>query len=36
MHSTTPLETSDDGVAMRDVLVCTLDYPSTYLTDSGR
>jgi hypothetical protein len=31
MHGATPLEASPDGVAMRDVLVCTVDYPQTYL-----
>jgi hypothetical protein len=32
MHGATPLEALDSGIAMRDVLVCTLDYPSTYLS----
>jgi hypothetical protein len=31
MHGATPLEALPDGTAMRDVLICTIDYPDTYL-----
>jgi hypothetical protein len=30
-HGATPLEAPPDGKAMRDVVVCTVDYPETYL-----
>jgi hypothetical protein len=30
-HGATPLEAPPGGTAMRDVLVCTVDYPNTYL-----
>jgi hypothetical protein len=30
-HGPTPLQASSDGTAMRDALVCTVDYPETYL-----
>jgi hypothetical protein len=32
-HGATPLVDPPGGVAMRDVLVCTVDYPQTYLTN---
>jgi 2OG-Fe dioxygenase len=32
MHGATPLIALPDGTSMRDVLVCTVDYPDTYLT----
>jgi hypothetical protein len=32
MHGATPLEALPDGTAQRDVLVCTVDYRSTYLS----
>jgi hypothetical protein len=31
IHDATPLESLPDGTAQRDVLVCTVDYRSTYL-----
>ena len=31
MHGATPLQALPDGTSMRDVLVCTFDYPGTYL-----
>jgi hypothetical protein len=31
MHGATPLEALPGGTPMRDVLVCTVDYPDTYL-----
>jgi 2OG-Fe dioxygenase len=31
-HGATPLKSLPDGTAMRDVLICTVDYPGTYLT----
>jgi 2OG-Fe dioxygenase len=34
MHSTTPLEAPSDGSARRDVVVCTVDHPETYLTNA--
>ena len=36
MHGATPLEALPDGTSMRDVLVCTVDYPATYLTPRAR
>lgn|SRR5215831_887957 len=30
-HGATPLEAPNDGIAMRDAVVCTVDYPGTYL-----
>jgi hypothetical protein len=33
MHGATPLEALPDGTSMRDVLVCTVDYLDTYLSD---
>jgi 2OG-Fe dioxygenase len=33
LHEATPLEPLPDGTAMRDVLVCTVDSPRTYLGD---
>jgi len=30
-HGATPLKPRPDGTAQRDVLVCTVDYPTTYL-----
>jgi hypothetical protein len=30
-HGATPLVAPEIGQAKRDVLVCTIDYPSTYL-----
>jgi hypothetical protein len=32
-HGATPLESLPDGTAQRDVLVCTVDYPESYLGD---
>jgi 2OG-Fe dioxygenase len=32
MHGATPLEALPDGTSKRDVLVCTVDSPDTYLT----
>jgi hypothetical protein len=36
MHGATPLKALADGTSMRDVLVCTVDYPDTYLTARAR
>lgn len=33
-HGATPLVPRPDGAAQRDVLVCTVDYPSTYLSEA--
>lgn len=33
LHGATPLEALPDGSAMRDVLVCTVDSPGTYLSE---
>jgi hypothetical protein len=33
LHGATPLEPLPDGTAMRDVLVCTVDSPRTYMRD---
>jgi len=33
-HGATPLIPAPDGTAMRDVLVCTVDYDETYLKDA--
>jgi hypothetical protein len=30
-HRATPLKPAPDGIAMRDVIVFTVDYPETYL-----
>jgi 2OG-Fe dioxygenase len=35
MHGATPLEASSGGTTMRDALVCTVDYPDTYLASSA-
>jgi 2OG-Fe dioxygenase len=35
LHGATPLEPLPDGTAMRDVLVCTVDSPDTYLSELG-
>lgn len=34
-HGATPLENPPGGTAMRDALICTIDYPQTYLARSG-
>jgi hypothetical protein len=31
LHGATPLEPGDDQSAQRDAMICTVDYPSTYL-----
>jgi hypothetical protein len=36
LHGATPLKALPDGTSMRDVLVCTVDYPDTYLTARAR
>jgi hypothetical protein len=36
MHGATPLKALPDGTSMRDVLVCTVDYPDTYLSARAR
>lgn len=33
-HGATPLEDPPGGIAQRDVLVCTVDDPKTYLTSA--
>jgi hypothetical protein len=35
-HGATKLKALPDGTSMRDVLVCTVDYPDTYLTARAR
>ncbi len=35
-HGATPLENPVDGTAMRDALVCTVDYRDTYLAPAAR
>jgi hypothetical protein len=34
-HGATPLEAPPGGTAMRDALVCTVDYRETYLAEDG-
>jgi hypothetical protein len=36
MHGATPLKALRDGTCRRDVLVCTFDYPDTYLSPRAR
>jgi hypothetical protein len=33
-HGATPLVPRPDGIAQRDVLICTVDYPGTYLEEA--
>jgi hypothetical protein len=35
-HGATPLERLPDGTTQRDVLVCTVDYPGTYLEETSQ
>jgi len=34
-HGATPLEAPPGGTAVRDAVICTVDYPETYLADAG-